>query len=479
MRVEKDFLGEVSLPDDALYGIQAYRAKMNFPDTTPFFKEWYQSIGVVKLACYQTYRSFSDALAKSGHTALHFKLIPDSILHALEIAATEVSEGKHFDNFIVPAVSGGAGTSINMNVNEIIANVALLKCGFLPSDYGIIDPIEHANVYQSTNDVIPTALKVTLLKLLVQLEESINTLRGAVEKQEDKSRNLMRVGATQMQEAVPTSYGKLFSGYSDALSRDWWRVSKCFERIKVVNLGGSAIGTGLGVPRFFIMEVSPRLQTLTGLPITRSENLSDTTANLDSFVEVHAILKSHAVNLEKIVNDLRLLASDLLAPNDISIPQKQIGSTIMPAKVNPVIPEYVISVAHKVYANDQIVSSLAGQGCLDLNAYLPLIGHSMIDSLKLLISANKTVCDNLISGIQFHGKVSETKLWQSPAVSTALGPYIGYHQAAELARYMKEHKVDIFEANDSLNLVEDQKLHLILKPENLLKLGYSIKDIQA
>lgn len=479
MRVEKDFLGEVSLPEDALYGIQAYRAKMNFPDTTPFFKEWYQAIGVVKLACYQTYRSFSDALAKSGNSTLHFKLIPDSILHALELAATEVSEGKHFDSFIVPAVSGGAGTSINMNVNEIIANVALLKCGFLPSDYGIIDPIEHANVYQSTNDVIPTALKVTLLKLLVQLEDSINTLRGAVEKQEDKSRNLMRVGATQMQEAVPTSYGKLFSGYSDALSRDWWRVSKCFERIKVVNLGGSAIGTGLGVPRFFIMEVTPRLQTLTGLPITRSENLSDTTANLDSFVEVHAILKSHAVNLEKIVNDLRLLASDLLAPNDISIPQKQIGSTIMPAKVNPVIPEYVISVAHKVYANDQIVSSLAGQGCLDLNAYLPLIGHSMIDSLKLLISANKTVCDNLMSGIQFHGKVSETKLWQSPAVSTALGPYIGYHQAAELARYMKEHKVDIFEANDSLNLVEDQKLHLILKPENLLKLGYSIKDIQA
>jgi aspartate ammonia-lyase len=478
MRVEKDFLGEVSLPDDALYGIQAYRAKMNFPDTTLFFKEWYQAIGVVKLACYQTYRSFSDALAKSDGHRLNFKLIPDSILHALEHAATEVSEGKHFDNFIVPAVSGGAGTSINMNVNEIIANVALLKCGFLPSDYGIIDPIEHANVYQSTNDVIPTALKVTLLKLLVQLEESINTLRGAVEKQEDKSRNLMRVGATQMQEAVPTSYGKLFSGYSDALSRDWWRVSKCFERIKVVKLGGSAIGTGLGVPRFFIMEVTPRLQTLTGLPITRSENFSDTTANLDSFVEVHAILKSHAVNLEKIVNDLRLLASDLLAPNDISIPQKQIGSTIMPAKVNPVIPEYVISVAHKVYANDQIVTSLAGQGCLDLNAYLPLIGHSMIESLKLLISANKTLCDNLVAGIQFHGKVSETKLWQSPAVTTALGPYIGYHQAAELARCMKDQKMDVFGANALLNLVEDQKLRIILKPENLLKLGYSIKDIQ-
>lgn len=479
MRLEKDFLGEVNLPDDALYGIQAYRARMNFPDTTPFFEEWYRAIGLVKLACYQTYRSFADATVKSGANLSTFKHIPESILHALELAATEVSEGMYFSHFIVPGISGGAGTSINMNVNEIIANVALNKCGFLPSDFGIIDPIEHANIYQSTNDVIPTALRVALVKLLIQLEERINGLRGSIEIKEDASRNLLRVGATQMQEAVPTSYGKLFSTYSDALSRDWWRVSKCFERIKVVNLGGSAIGTGLGVPRFFIMEVTPRLQALTGLPITRSENLADTTANLDAFVEVHAILKSHAVNLEKIVNDLRLLASDLLAPNDISIPQKQIGSTIMPAKVNPVIPEYVISVAHRVYANDQIVSSLAGQGCLDLNAYLPLIGHCMIDSLKLLIGANKTLEENLITGINFHGKVSETKLWHSPAVTTALGPYIGYHQAAALAKQMKEANVDIFEANAVLKLIDDGNLRLILKPENLLKLGYSIKDLQT
>ncbi len=193
-----------------------------------------------------------------------------------------------------------------------------------------------------------------------------------MEKLEKKYRNTLRIAYTQMQEAVPSTYGRLFSSYSDALSRDWWRVSKCLERIKVVNLGGSAIGTSIAVPKYFVAEVVSRLQQITGLPVTRGENLSDATSNLDPFVEVHGILKAHAVTLEKMANDLRLLASDIHGGHSLSIPKKQTGSSIMPGKVNPVIPEYVISCAHRVYSNDQLIAGLSAQGCLELNAYLPL-----------------------------------------------------------------------------------------------------------
>ena len=473
MRTEKDFLGEQQLPDDVLYGIHSLRAKENFPDHTSFHMEWYKATALVKQACYITYRNFKRA-AESQLPSNQF--MNDAVIDALEQSAIEVSQGMHSEHFIVPAVQGGAGTSINLNVNEIIANRALLILGHKPGDYNIIDPIEQANIYQSTNDVIPTSLKVAVMQLLTLLEESINNLRGKVEEIEKKHRNTFRVGYTQMQEAVPTTYGRLFSTYSDALSRDWWRVSKCFERIKVVNLGGGAIGTGLSIPRFFIMEVVQELQKLTGLPVTRGENLQDTTANLDSLVEIHAILKAHAVNLEKMVGDIRLLASDIAGSQELEIPKKQVGSSIMPGKINPVIPEFVISVAHKVYANDILISSLCAQGCLDLNAYLPLIGHALIESLKLLLAADETAKTNLIAGIIINSKVAESRLFHSPAITTALSPYIGYHKAAELAKEMKTSGVDIFEANQKLQFLDEARLKQILEPQNLLKIGYSIRE---
>jgi len=473
MRTEKDFLGEQQLPDDVLYGIHSLRAKENFPDHTSFHMEWYKATALVKQACYITYRNFKRA-AESQLPSNQF--MNDAVIGALEQSAIEVSQGMHSEHFIVPAVQGGAGTSINLNVNEIIANRALLILGHKPGDYNIIDPIEQANIYQSTNDVIPTSLKVAVMQLLTLLEESINNLRGKVEEIEKKHRNTFRVGYTQMQEAVPTTYGRLFSTYSDALSRDWWRVSKCFERIKVVNLGGGAIGTGLSIPRFFIMEVVQELQKLTGLPVTRGENLQDTTANLDSLVEIHAILKAHAVNLEKMVGDIRLLASDIAGSQELEIPKKQVGSSIMPGKINPVIPEFVISVAHKVYANDILISSLCAQGCLDLNAYLPLIGHALIESLKLLLAADETAKTNLFAGIKINSKVAESRLFHSPAITTALSPYIGYHKAAELAKEMKTSGVDIFEANQKLQFLDEARLKQILEPQNLLKIGYSIRE---
>ena len=479
-RIEKDFLGEKQIEKDALYGIHSLRACENFPDTTPFHIEWYKAIGLTKLACYLTYKSFKSAVKdKYPDKEFSFKLFEDFIIDALIQSSEEISEGKYFDQFIVPAIQGGAGTSINMNLNEIIANVSLLNLDHKPGEYNFVDPLEHANVFQSTNDVIPTSLKVAVIKLLVDLEEKINDLRFDIEALENKSRNKLRIGYTQMQEAVPSSYAMLFSSYNEALSRDWWRVSKCFERIKVVNLGGSAIGTGISVPRFFIMEVVPALQKLTNLPITRSENMPDATSNVDSLVEVHAILKSHAVNLEKMVSDIRLLSSDIAGSKEIEIPQKQLGSSIMPGKVNPVIPEFVISAAHKIYTNDSLISSLSAQGCLDLNAYLPTIGHALIESIKLLIAANKTLKENLFSGLTVDNEKAEKRLFKSPAITTALSPYIGYHTAAELAKEMKKSNSDIFEANSKLKFIDPEKMKQILAPQNLLKMGFTLDDINT
>ncbi len=476
MRTEKDFIGSVDIPKDALYGIHSVRAKNNFPDNTKFFIEWYKAIGIVKQACYETYSKFKQA-AYLKYSDKNISFINDDILEVMTESSIEVSQGKHFDHFIVPAIQGGAGTSINLNINEIIANISLVKLNKQPGSYDIVDPFEHTNVFQSTNDVIPTALKVAVITLFKELDELINEVLQSLESVEAKTRNHLRQAYTQMQSAVPSSYDKLFSSYNNALSRDWWRVSKCFERIKEVNLGGGAIGTGISIPSFFIMEVVNQLQRLTGLPITRSENLSDTTANLDTFVEVHATLKSHAVNLEKMVSDLRLMSSDLFINRELFIPKKQVGSSIMPGKVNPVIPEFVISAVHKIYANDQLISSLCAQGCLELNAYLPTIGHALIDSIKLLINCNKTIKDNLLTDITFKKKNDEETIFKNPSITTVLSPYIGYHKASELARLMNTKNCNIIEANKILKLIDEEKLKSLLKPEQLLRLGYRLKDV--
>jgi aspartate ammonia-lyase len=475
-RTEKDFLGQVRLPADALFGINAWRATQNFPDHTPFHKEWYQAMGLVKLACYRTVIAFKNA-ASGKYPDIELPKALEIDWEPLCEAAAEISAGKYFEHFIVPAIEGGAGTSINMNVNEIIANASLQKLGHNQGSYEVIDPFDHANIFQSTNDVVPTALRLAIMQLLSKLEEGINHLRSGIEGHERNNRNNLRIAYTQMQEAVPSSFGMLFSAWNDAFSRDWWRVSKCFERIKVVNLGGGATGTGMAIPRFFIMEVVPQLQKLTSLPITRSENHADTTQNLDVFVEVHAILKSHAVNLEKIASDIRLLSSDVSGQKDLSIPQKQTGSSIMPGKVNPVIPEFVISAAHKVYSNDILISGLCAQGNLDLNPYLPTIGHALLESLKLLIAAGDTFRKNLVDGMLVESGQAREKLFHSSSITTALVPYVGYHKAGELAALMKQKGFSIQEANKELGLLDAKKLEEILKPENLLKLGYSLSDL--
>jgi aspartate ammonia-lyase len=476
-RIEKDSLGQKQIPSDALYGINAIRAKENFPGNTTFPVEWYKAVGVTKLACYNTYKKFRNAALEKFGSKLQVKIISDNILDALIKAAGEVADGMHYEQFIVPAIQGGAGTSINMNINEIITNSALLATGNKCGEYTLIDPIEHANIYQSTNDVIPTALTVAVSRLLQILEEQINTVRQKVEELERNNRENLRPGYTQMQEAVPSSFGILFSTYNEALSRDWWRISKCSERIKQVNLGGGATGTGMSIPRFFIMEVVPELRNLTGFPFAHSENLSDATSNLDRWVEVHATLKAHAVNLEKVSSDLRLLASDIAGEKTLRLPDRQVGSSIMPGKINPVISEFVISAAHKIYSNDILISSLCGQGVLELNPYIPVIGYSIIESLNLLISCNITIHNNLLNGLKVNEAIGYKALINSPSITTALIPHIGYHKASEIALMMKEKAIDIFEANKIMKTLPESKLETILQPGNLLKLGFSLDDI--
>jgi aspartate ammonia-lyase len=479
MRTEKDFIGEVRIPADAFYGIHSVRARDNFDNQVKFPLEWYKATGSVKLACYRTVRKLLKALAKEHPDMIAHLSIPDEpVLGAMETAATAIASGDYFEYFIVPGTQGGAGTSINLNVNEIIANAALVSLGKRPGAYEHVDPIESANIYQSTNDVIPTALTVATMRLLNELEEAINRTRQTVEQLETRYRNALRLGYTQMQEAVPSTFGQLFSTYSEALSRDWWRVSKGFERIKVVNLGGGAIGTGIAIPRFYIMEVVPALKRLTSLPVTQGENLSDATSNMDKWVEVHAILKAHAVNLEKIVTDLRLLASGVASMKEIELPAQQVGSSIMPGKVNPVVPEYLISSAHRIYANDQKIATLSSKGCLELNAYLPEIGIAMLESLRLLISMNRAFEEKVLKGIQVHEDEARRKLFNSPAVTTALSPLIGYNRAAELASRMKTMKQSIFQANESLGTIDPEKLEKLMEPGYLLKKGFTIDDIR-
>ena len=479
MRTEKDFIGEVRIPADALYGIHSVRARDNFDNQVKFPLEWYKATGSVKLACYRTVRKLLNALAKEHPDMIAHLSIPDEqVLGAMETAATAIASGDYFEYFIVPGTQGGAGTSINLNVNEIIANAALVSMGKRPGAYEHVDPIESANIYQSTNDVIPTALTVATMRLPNELEEAINRTRQTVEQLETTYRNSLRLGYTQMQEAVPSTFGQLFSTYSEALSRDWWRVSKGFERIKVVNLGGGAIGTGIAIPRFYIMEVVPALKRLTSLPVTQGENLSDATSNMDKWVEVHAILKAHAVNLEKIVTDLRLLASGVASMKEIELPAQQVGSSIMPGKVNPVVPEYLISSAHRIYANDQKIATLSSKGCLELNAYLPEIGIAMLESLRLLISMNRAFEEKVLKGIRVHEDEARRKLFNSPAVTTALTPLIGYNRAAELASQMKMMKQTIFQANESLGTIDPKKLEKLMEPGYLLKKGFTIDDIR-
>jgi aspartate ammonia-lyase len=459
-RVESDLLGSRKIPAEALWGIHTLRATENFLlKGQPVHPELINAYGAVKLACIQTNRDlgfFNDAPKAD----------------ALEKACAEMSEGKLNRHILVDALQGGAGTSTNMNVNEVIANRALQILGHNPGEYHIISPLHDVNLHQSTNDTYPTALRVASINMLRRLEQQVLSLQEALQAKEKEFAHIVKIGRTQLQDAVLTTLGREMGAYAEAFNRDRWRIYKCEERLRVVNLGGTAIGSGLGAPRQFIFRVTDKLREITGTGLARAENLTDGTMNNDVFAETSGILKTLAVNLIKTCNDLRFLASGPDAGlGEINLPPRQSGSSIMPGKVNPVIPEAVIQAALLTIANDSAITQAAAAGNLELNQLLPLIAHCLLGNLELLTRGAMIFHTLCITGITANENVCRRQVGNSTATLTAIMPRTGYASAEEAARMMKEENLSVKDAVIKLNLMSTEEFDAMLTPESVCRLG--------
>jgi aspartate ammonia-lyase len=420
-RRERDFLGERELDQAARYGLQTLRAVENFPLLgRPVHPALARAFGAVKLAA-----------ARANRTLGYLEHGP--VADALEQACRELFDGRLAADIVVDALQGGAGTSTNMNVNEVLANRALELLGAAHGDYARVSPTGHANLHQSTNDTFPTALRVAAIWGLRALEPAVVALQEAFQSKERAFAGVVKVGRTEMQDAVLTTLGREMGAYAEALSRDRWRLNKCEERLRVVNLGGTAIGTGLAAPRDYIFGVVDELREVTGLGLARAENLVDATQNADVFVEVSGLLKALAATLVKICGDLRLLSSGPRAGlGEIRLPARQAGSSIMPGKVNPVIPEAVTQAALAVISHDHAVTLAAALGSLELNAFLPLVAHALLESLDLLSRGCDILRRHCVDGIEADEAACRRQVENATASATALLPLIGYDRATAL-----------------------------------------------
>jgi aspartate ammonia-lyase len=428
VRIEQDSLGESTIRAGALQGIHTARALENFPLAgRPVHPELARAYGTVKLACARTNRAlgaWADDPAKAD---------------AIELACGELIEGGLVPEIAVDALQGGAGTSTNMNVNEVLANRALEILGLRPGNYARISPLDDLNLHQSTNDTYPTALKLAAIRSIRALDKEVVALQEALQAAEKKFAHVVKVGRTQMQDAVLITLGREFGAYAEAINRDRWRIYKCEERLRVVNLGGTAIGTGLAAPRQFIFQAVEVLRELSGIGFARAENLVDATQNADVFVEVSGILKAHAVSLLKICTDLRMLASGPEAGfGEIQLPARQAGSSIMPGKVNPVIPEAVSQVAMLVLGHDVIIAQACAAGSLELNPFLPLVANCLLESLDLLARADDILRRHCIEGIEADEERCRKHVENSTAAATALVPVLGYERAAQVAQLARQ-----------------------------------------
>ena len=400
------------------------RARENFHLTgRPVHGELVRAYGTVKLAAALANRELGVWAADPAKA------------DAIERACREVADGLHDDKVIVERLQGGAGTSTNMNVNEVIANRALELLGEPHGAYGRVSPLDDVNLHQSTNDTFPTALRLAAIRLLHDVEEQVMGLQEAFQVKEKEFAHIVKVGRTQMQDAVLTTLGREMGSYAESLNRDRWRIYKSEERLRVVNLGGTAIGTGFGAPRQYIFRVVDTLRELTSIGFARAENLTEATQNADVFVEVSGILKACAVSLLKICSDLRLLSSGPEAGlGEIHLPARQAGSSIMPGKVNPVIPEAVSQAAMTVMGYDAIIAQAAAAGSLELNPFLPLIAACLLETLLLLERACLMLRRYCVEGITADEAACRRHVDASSAAATALVPEIGYDAACEIAK---------------------------------------------
>jgi len=458
-RTEKDLLGERPVPADALHGIYTQRAVENFPLAgRPVHPALIHAYGAVKLACARTNRELG--------------MWDDTTASAIEAACSEMMEGLLDGHIIVDALQGGAGTSTNMNVNEVLANRALQLLGKPLGDYASISPLDDINRHQSTNDTYPTALKVAAIRLLRSLEREVIALLEEFQSKERALADVVKVGRTQMQDAVLTTVGREMSAYAEALARDRWRIYKCEERLRVVNLGGTAIGTGLGAPRLYIFRVVDHLREITALGLARAENLIDQTQNCDVFVEVSGILKACAASLLKIASDLRFLSS---GPDggigEIRLPPRQAGSSVMPGKVNPVIPEAVSQAAMQVMANDQVIAQAAAMGNLELNPFMPIIADALLGSLTLLENACSIFRRFCVAGIEPDVERCRRNVETATASVTALLEVIGYKGAQEVALAARTRNKTIREVVVERGLLTGEEFDRLVSPESVTRLG--------
>ncbi len=455
MRYEHDLIGEMPIDDDKYYGIHTARALKNFALTgRPIHPELVEALVTVKKAAALTNREIG-ALDKR-------------IANAIIDACDEILAGAIRDQFVVDAMMGGAGTSANMNANEVIANRALELLGEPKGGYGLIHPLDHVNRHQSTNDVFPTAVRIAAIRLLKPVTEQFAQLQTALQEKEEEFSKVVKVGRTQLQDAVPVTLGQEFGAWAQAISRDRWRLYKAEERLRQVNIGGTAVGTGLNAPKAYIFICIERLRELTGMGLSRAEYMMDPTQNCDVFVEVSGLLKTAAVNLTKIANDLRLLSSGPRAGlGEIMLPAVQAGSSMMPGKVNPVIAEAVNQVAYQIMANDLAITLAAQGGQLELNAFLPLIAKNLFEMLDLLNNVLPIFIHQCIKGITANTEVCLEKLSGSYSLITALSRYLGYDQATYVASLCAKTGKTVQEVVLEEKLMDEQKLKEILKPELL------------
>src|SRR5579871_3282817 len=456
-RIETDMLGEVKVPAQAYYGVNTVRAIENFSISGIPISNSPDLINA--LACVK------QAAALANH---ELGLLDEKSARAIVAACEEIRAGKLHDQFIVDVIQGGAGTSTNMNANEVIANRALELMGRAKGDYKFLHPNEHVNMGQSTNDVYPTALKLAAYSGIMRLVEAMAELRGTFEAKSEEFKDIIKMGRTQLQDAVPMTLGQEFSTYAVMLGEDELRLKEAVLLVCEINMGATAIGTGINAHPDYARLVCQHLRDVTGVPVVTASNLIEATQDCGAFVQLSGVLKRVAVKLSKTCNDLRLLSSGpRVGLNEINLPPMQAGSSIMPGKVNPVIPEVVNQIAFEVIGNDVTVSFAAEAGQLQLNAFEPIIAHSLFKSVNHLRAGCLTLAERCVKGISANREHLRHGVEHSIGIVTALNPYIGYANATEIAQQALLTDQSVYDLVLAKKLLTREQLDQILQPEIL------------
>lgn len=458
-RIEHDLLGAKEIPNELYYGVQTIRAQENF------------QISHAKLSDFPHFViGLADVKAAAALANQELNLLDDSIADAIISACQEIREGKLHNHFVVDMIQGGAGTSTNMNANEVIANRALELLGYPRGAYKHCHPNNHVNLSQSTNDAYPTALKIALYRSIQELEKTVENLISSLNKKKNEFVSIIKMGRTQLQDAVPMTLGQEFGAFANTLVSEIRNLQASREQLLTINMGGTAIGTGINSDPDYTQFCTQHLSAITGLPVVAAEDLIEATGDTGAFVACSSALKRLAIKISKISNDLRLLSSGpRTGLNEINLPPMQPGSSIMPGKVNPVIPEVVNQIAFKVIGNDLTVSMASEAGQLQLNVMEPIIGYSILESITLLINGICTLNDKCVIGITANTELLNNSVLNSIGLITALNPYIGYENATIIAADALKSGRGVYDLIIEKGLLDKEKLDDILKPENMIK----------